>query len=388
MNDKKYCEQIIEEIVHDDNINYIAFAITKFHAIGVMSSILYLKSEGIHLNGTIYIGEHAITGCHLQKEDFLIDDSISNISVCFGESTFRLRRGLMTKYNSYFSRIKKSNRRIYIVCVNPLFGLVEELKKHGIECVLICIDDGTATYLNPYVTSLQYCETQRKNNELYQMIYKGGSLLKTYLITRRKKQFINNNRLIEFYLFHESDGMLKRNDKYAKFYLEALKIHNKVEDIEQLHSCILINTQCFKECNMTDGIVDFILYKKAINIIKKFNSNVVIKPHPRELGYDKYSEMNCVVLKKVNYTQEEMLASLDVNDLPKCIISVSSSTLLNASGIFGIPAISLAKIFQNEDISNGMRDHNNDYIKQYENMIQIPNNFEEFEQLIKLYCHN
>lgn len=388
MYDKKYCEQIIEEIVHDDKINYIAFAITKFHAIGVMSSIQYLKSEGIHLNGKIYIGEHAITGCHLQKEDFLFDDSISNISVCFGESTFRLRRGLIPKYNSYFSRIIKSYRRVYIVCVNPLFGLVEELKKYGIECVLICIDDGTATYLNPYIASLQYCETQRKNNELSHIIYKGVSLLKTCLITRRKKQFINNNRLIEFYLFHECDGMLKRNDKYAKFYLEALKMHNKAEDIEQLHSCILINTQCFKECNLTDGIVDLILYKKAINIIKKYNSNIVIKPHPREVGYAKYSEMNCVVLEKVNNTQEEMLASLDSNDLPKCIISVSSSTLLNASGIFGIPAISLAKIFQNEDISSGMRDNNNDYIKQYANMIQIPNNFEEFEQLIKLYCHD
>lgn len=382
-----YYEDIVEKVVKEEEINFLAFPMTKFHAVGVKASLLYLNSMGIKPRGDIYIDSHSVTGRSIDKNYF--DGFFDDLYVTYGIPRLKKRTNINGIYNSYFKRISKTNKRlriVYIICVEPIFILENLLKKIGIECIFICLDNGTATYTNPYRVSLCYVEIYGNNNKLVNFFDKCMCLLKTAIIQARIKKYRQKEKIVDFHIFKKIGKCLSTNEFCSKHYLEAFKINSQNIELKSFDSCVLINTQCFKENNMTDGIIDLSLYEEAIKIIKKYNSNIIIKTHPRECDCEKYTDIGGDVLKNTEYTQEDILASLDEDKMPKCIISISSSTLLNATGIFGIPAISLSKIFLQKNISGVMRKSTEGYIRNNQGIILFPESIEEFEELIKYYC--
>ena len=172
----------------------------------------------------------------------------------------------------------------------------------------------------------------------------------------------------------------------VRYYKRALKRQLKMEtpiEFKEFSKSILINTQCLFESNMTNGIVDLKLYKDAVKIVKKYNEKILVKPHPREMNIRKYEDIGCDLIKEMEYSQEVILSNL--KEMPLCIISVFSSTLLNATGLFGVPAISLAKLMLRKNISKNMVGVLKKYIRQYDNIILFPDSWEELENLI-MYC--
>lgn len=196
---------------------------------------------------------------------------------------------------------------------------------------------------------------------------------------KRNHNIIDN----KMFLYDTKEGF-KRNDHINKFYCHVFYKNGDIkfrDKIKVFNNCILINTQCLVENGITDGKTDLKLYKEAIEILKNYNSNIVIKPHPRELIPQKYMEFGCTLYMDNDKSQEVILANLENN--PKAIISISSSTLLNASILFEIPVISLAKIMKNYEISYELKRELDDYIRQYKNTILFPGDFNELGEIIK-----
>ncbi len=384
-----YYEDVIDTVLHNSQINYLAFPLTKFHAVGVKASIMYLSERNIELYGNIYIGTHVVTGRHIEVNYFNDVIHTNEINISYGVNEFRHKKGFLQKSKKFITnnrRLDNSRRTIYLVSVDPLYDLAVELYSLNIQCVFICIDDGTATYSNPYKLSLYYSYFFERKKLLLNIVNKYKSLLSTYLSLKTKKKYEKNKKLINFHLFYRRKRFLEKNTEVEKYYLKAFNLNSNQMNNTVYKKSVLFNTQCLVESGLTDGIVDLELYKKAINIVQKYDKNIVVKTHPREIDCSKYDNLGVMVLTESYCTQEDILASLQKDDLPKCIISISSSTLLNAIGIFGIPAISLSKILLREKNSKVMIDDTNNYVRMLEGAILFPNDFAEFEDLIQKYC--
>ena len=140
---------------------------------------------------------------------------------------------------------------------------------------------------------------------------------------------------------------------------------------------MLFNTQCLFENKMSDGKTDLELYRLVSECTKSLGLKVALKPHPRELDLKKYSDFNIDIIP-ANISQEALLAN--TTDKPACVISIFSSTLLNAYGIFDIPVISLAKIFIKMGVSSTVEAQLNDYIKRYEKNFIFPETVDELKK--------
>lgn len=142
----------------------------------------------------------------------------------------------------------------------------------------------------------------------------------------------------------------------------------------------MVNTQCLAENKITDGHLDLNLYEKVVDIAREIGLSVVLKPHPRELNVEKYKRLRIKLIPS-DTAQEAILANLE--EKPKCIVSIFSSALLNAWGLFDIPAISLAKIMLKEEINEEFRRQLMDFIKQYNGVFLFPESYEKFKNAIQ-----
>ena len=252
----------------------------------------------------------------------------------------------------------------------------------------ILIDDGDGSYINQF------------SNELYMELYENGdtpikrieALIKVSVRegTRSllKKNLQKRGRLLDNRIFHvDRDGRYVPNNHISEFYKNAFRVQGSRIDksiIEKCENVVLFNTQCLYENKMSDGKTDLELYRSVSECAKSLGLKVALKPHPRELDINKYSDFNIDIIP-ANISQEALLAN--TTDKPVCVISIFSSTLLNAYGIFDIPVISLAKIFIKTGVSSIVESQLEDYIKRYEKNFIFPETIDELkialEKLVK-----
>lgn len=382
-----YYDNIQRVISNDETINFFAYAMTPLHAVGVNAVMAYLNSKGIYLNGYIIICSHSKTGKHVSETDFFVNGN--NIRIVDGEPDFKKKRSNIDKFKGKLCSVDSINHdksKVYVTYSHIDLELYNIIKQSGREYTFFILDDGGASYVSRMHNAVSFATIYSPYNSLiktYMHICK--AVLRTLLSEYFEKKLARSKRIIDFRIF--TSNLFEKNSISSPYYIEAFKkLGTEKDSFAYNQPYILINTQCFKECNMTDGIIDYNLYDKIVSIIKKYFNCIVVKPHPRELDAgEKYKDFGCEVFTRNNVTQEVLLANS--TKLPVVIISISSSTLLNATGLFGIPAISLAKMLLQEDLIKETRNETLNYVKQYKDVIAFPNSFDDFEEIIRGYVH-
>ena len=376
---------LIEQIKYDE-CNFFACAMTYLQAIGVNASIQQLREKGIELKGYIFIVGHPITGRILSKTDFDIDGTdikIVNFMDAYKKKFMHPIRGRVLALRQSKKHILCDS--VYIVSTVIDYRWYQILYSYKSEKKLcyIVIDDGGGSYANPFKDFLQYELYQRKKNliNVTKVIIKTTiwSLYNNLLRHCLKK----NDSYIDNRIFNNlKKNKLCPNEKIVPYYRNQFKKQGEKINTEILSLCensVLFNTQCLVENKMIEGEIDARLYQRSISIIKELELKVVLKPHPREVNIEKYESIGATLIP-ANVTQEALLANLD--NLPKCIISIFSSTLLNAKGLFNIPVISLAKILLKEDINKVFRSQLQDFILQYEDLFWFPESMDELKKMV------
>ena len=368
------------------DINFIAMAITPYHATGVNAAIRYLKSLGIQLNGYILMTAHPDTGRVLNSEHFYTEENIKCVDFDYSfQSKNDKKRKIIAKLNQIIiSRKSKKGKPIYFVwteVLNNCLSVIQQVYPDK-DLVFIKIDDGAASYLNPYECRLSYLMYAAGNNKArrFMSYFKAfGYSLATGFCEKglqKKKHFINANVFVK--LRRGDKVSLERNTLFSEFYCDAFNQIEVDKDIYELfQDAVVINSQGLGEFKVTDGKVDFDCLKKLASCFDS-KYEVVLKPHPREKELDKYTDLGWKVVK-TGISQEVILA----RSKPKCIISIFSSTLLNARGIFDVPVISLAKILLNESITDTFRIELERYIDMYIDVVMFPASFEELTKIIE-----
>ena len=386
-----YIEDVIRILKTDYDCNFLAMAITPYHAVGVDAAIMCLKEMGITPKGYVLMVSHPNSGRVINKSYFSMHLlSIEHIDF---EYKFKNKKTLIeqtkVKFDELHISIKKDNkkgRKIYFVwteIANNLLHVIWQSRPED-NLVFIKIDDGAASYLSPFECRLSYFLYEAKTNIFKQ--FKGYIKAGLYAISTnicqnallKKGYFINANVFLSRSKY--TDNSLKRNDIIVQHYVQAFKnIDTGSADFSDFGNAIIINSQGLVESNVTNGNVDYEAYRKLSLLLKKLGENVILKPHPREQNLDKYNELGWKVAS-AKVSQEVILAKLTCK--PKCIISIFSSTLLNAKGLFDIPVMSLARILLQEKISERFRLELERYIRMYDGIVFFPTDYNEIKEMI------
>lgn len=384
---------LLNEINSNPKINFIASAITPLHIVGIKATIDKLNSQGIVLNGYVLNRPHGKTGRLDLQNDFT--SSVNNINCVPFDMCLSGSRIPFVK--SHLFAIKAAMRKKYDRTIYVLWTKIEYDWLYLLDClpldyrvVFVIIDDGAGSYVSRFANelSLEYERVLRQQKLTPAARVK--AFIKVFLMTMydnllaclvRANENLIDNRI---FVTGKKNQILGQNDSIVNSYVNAFQssVNQKdcLKEIQFIDGCVLFNTQCLVESGITDGIVDYEIYKKAIDIAQNYSKRVVVKPHPRENDIEKYERLNADILE-TNYTQESLLSV--ATNKPICVVSIFSSTLLNAKGLFGIPAISLARIMLKEDISNDLKSTLEAFIGQYSNIIQFPSSFEEYNDIIK-----
>ncbi len=367
--------ELINVIKAEDDINFVGIAMTPLHLVGVKSVFHYLQKTKI-IRGICLLIPHPKTQyVNWTSESDSNDEGINYFKVddYFSDNSVNMIKSLacLKKYEN-----KKTVYVAYTRLYNKQIELAEILQ--GSLCFLE-IDDGAGSYFvkkpkNQLISSGSLINSLREIKHRAELAY----------YAHIKDSLIKQNRYLDCRICKiDEDGHFKVNEELKQYYLSSFKTSAHLltnETLHQLGKCVLINTQCLHENGLTDGIVDLDLYKSFASAISVLKLPVIIKVHPREKNIDKYKIVGNV-LSVNEISQEAMLANLD--EKPLCIVSLYSSTLLNANLLFDIPVISLAKIMLKMKISDRMRYILNEYIQQYNGIVLFPESFSEIVDYFK-----
>lgn len=376
-----YIDDLDDLLAQDQDCNFIAFACTTLQAQGIDAFLSYLHWKGIAVKGYIFLLSHPLTGYLIKPEDFT---TTADVKILNGSKSFSYSR---SSWKILMERLRyrvKTGRKVYIVWTEVVESVIIRLEEKGYDCYSVLIDDGGGSYVDKLREKVKdVCYLNQKASILKRITL----IIKTFIEYATSVLVQNtlkkNNRLIDFRIFVRENCHLHRNATVALFYEEEFRRHAatiQFADWGVFEDAYLINTQCFAENKMTDGIVDLKLYAEIAKLLLDTGKKVVLKPHPRELNLEKYKNLGLTVCSDNTYPQEVIIAGLQRK--PKCIISVFSSTLLNAYGLFDIPAISLAKLLLKEDISPIFADQLKDFIKQYHNLFLFPASMDDLKKTL------
>lgn len=389
-NEEIYTRNQIISLINNQEINFIAFAITYLQAIGINATIRELRDKGEKLDGFILIMAHGTTGRNLTNSDF--DVAGTSIGIIKYNDNYKgsFSKAIINRINAFYTSSHCTfGKKVYVVFTEPDY-LWYDLFAHSYEKKEICfirIDDGGGSYSNLFIEGVrtELYEHNRGIKEKLKAVEKGTIryITKDILYRNLKK----NGNLIDNRIFMmTNDGQYIPNSHIVPYYIEEFRnAGNRLQDslLESCDDSVLFNTQCLYENKMTDGNVDIELYSEVIKIVQEMGEKVTLKPHPRELNPGKYEKLGATVIPS-NLSQETILANLKRK--PKCIISIFSSTLLNAYGLFNIPAISLSRIMLQRDIDSTFKEQLLDFEKQYEKVFMFPDTIEELKRILINVC--
>ncbi len=374
--------------INENKIDFLAYGITPLHAIGIDATINKFFVDKAALNGCILIGSHPITGTCLDEDSFNIKHKGITF---FREDIPSIIHPVIDRVRAFrIAGAREKDSYLYIISSEIQYEwlLMASKQFKNSNIIYVLIDDGGGSYTNQYKDCLRI---ELNSNGIYQF---GIKYLKTsikfYLRTKYsvllKKYLTSKGRFVDHRIFIYNSTGFHRNTSICDYYFQQFlyrgqKKHKNSWDIFE-HS-VLINTQCLEENGITNGEVDLNIYKTVINILKDFNEKIVLKTHPREQNLTKYNELlsdNLMIFSDSSVSQEIILSVC--KQPPKCILSIFSSTLLNAKGLFDIPVISLAKIALTYQIRDIFKEQLEDFIIQYDGLFEFPNNYNELKDYL------
>lgn len=384
-------KQMCNKMNDNCRTNFVGRCITLLQANGIDMCLKQFENYGIDLEGYILLISHPQTGRKVSKESFI--NTKSNILTLNYEyesiSTFtRIRAMIYALYSSIFN---KNKRVIYIAWTKVLYEWIYYFEKYvkDSQVRFVIIDDGGGSYADIFKDMLNFEVCNHPERSYLKSVVKiwFRSLYFKLLFTNLNCHGrIKDNRLFKIQL-KKNRWNFERNEEVIDYYLEVLR--ERIIDIEEdvlntFSSAIVINTQCYYENNITDGVVDLEAYDKAIEELRSISDiRILLKPHPRELNIEKYHNLNCDLYCDNRYPQEAIFANVDVS--PYCVISIDSSTLLNSYGIFSIPSISLAKILLNDKtlrLKKMFVDELEQFVDRYKEIILMPEDYSELKSMV------
>ena len=359
--------KLIQKLFRDEDIDYIAFVTSSWHYLSAISTIAWLKKKNQVKKGIILIFEHPTDGQIIEKN-------------MLGKNWFEDQEIYSFSFTSLASDKEVMQYVLKHVCMGkPFYIMRPVMPKWEFSVVLhncgvrkniihIVLEEGMASYMRDWKGWL--FEEKKDNN--INTIWKQFSnrTWKKYLYTAMLKR---KNELIENTLFVAKKGKLYPNRRaimYLKRTIEELKDTYDFSKYKSYNGSVIICTQTYGEQNAIFGKEDLRIVRECCRKAQKEGYRVIIKPHPRERDLRKYEGMGAEIDIFNAVPLEAILAQAEPK--PKCVIGITTTTLVSAQLFWKIPAFSIAKLIKRESYSKELIGDIDNYCKTFSGLVKIP----------------
>lgn len=377
----EYTEQEFLKLINSqNNINFIAEAVTPWHVLGVEAAVYQMQRRGIHLKGYIICEAHPVTGLGINEKSFLNKTSEELQIVTFNSKTTsrKIREKINKKINKYSyylfgNQCEETAEILYWVKpLSPAYDYLPIIDSKKRNVITVLIDEGLGTYLTSPVSWIK--TIFREESKL-----KAVRSIVTILISNRyffrklqhRKQIQYNQLLIK------NDGRWIPNQSAIDCYKTILNMRRCENDYLEYRNAAIINI------GLTNSIykntADVYTLKEVCEELRKKNISIILKPHPRDEETKRFDILGCTIERRKNIAQEVIFASLE--ERPLCVIGFDSTTLVSAKLLFDINTISLNKLCNQEELydKNRMKRFNN----LFSNIVRIPRNKKELIDILE-----
>lgn len=346
-------------------VDFLAFAVSPWHMLGVQAVIEELKPKYGTLHGLIAIcknvnGHYTINPElyeNMQEVEFVYYNSeVKKDARVWDALDLRVKRSYSTNARKFFLVPYEIDVFLYAYYIKKMHGVF-------VECYIL--DEGLGTYLG--------IKRNKVNDQGKYQIDIKESLFKC-IRSRYRSKLDREHRYNDFSILRlDEKNEWVKNERSVLNYEKALK-KKFICDLENAHmydNAILINTQPFMGVGIPEGNEDITILLELCRLCKENGINVVIKPHPGQKDLDRYEVLNdyvCYDLRK-ELSQEEILSSLE--NMPRAVVAYSSTTLLTSKLFYGIPAYSLAKILLTKKITDVHKIRLDSFISTFKNQVEF-----------------
>lgn len=411
--------QYILEIAIKKDLDFIAFAVSHWHAAGVDSAIYDISQrKNKKPNGLIIIDVHPKDGFVVEKKDFICKN-FAEVEFYFLDSNlnnlqnqryiiFRIYKAFKKLINilraimriRIISKNKKNNsKELFIISVmNPNISFLEIFKNKYISNkyipVYFIIDEGFSTYISKKAWEVtKELDNQDTKFGHFNYLEDIETKIKTGIMNNILKRLVIKYINIENrFLFKLNKGKLIPNfsvvNSYKSIFLKRKEILLKFDNVKNILSPAIIITKPFSEYKLANLKYELEILDKTVSILIRKGYSVIIKPHPREsdnkyVSILKNYKSNQVKITHKDFPVEDLFATIN----PLCVIGYTSTALLTANIIFDFPAISIYPIFLSNNVSKKK------YIRKIEyegfekftkGLIYNINSFEQLESKLKV----
>lgn len=374
---ESYTEQeLIKLVAGRPDINFLAAAITPWHALGINAAILQLAEQGIVLRGYIMVVAHDVTGTAIDESNFKAVENMDIQIICILPNTEvrTLKEKLLLKIHKYryfisLPESKETELLYWLTPLKPSYEMIPRIAEVTSKRMqFIITDEGLGSYLNSAYDwwLFSFLESGLKSgiratwNLLIRDRFFHHSLIRrkqlqwNQLLTGKKKKWNVNTEVVRYYQkILKTEGINKEYDYYAE--------------------SVLINSDMFSESGVLKDNEDVKVYQYICDLMHKAGVSVVLKVHPREKELERYNEMNCRIEQKNELAQEVILASLERK--PYCIVGTASTTLVTARLLFNIETISINYLMDTKKIVNKKAVF--DFNDTFDGLVYMPRSREE-----------
>lgn len=345
----------IGELLRTRKIEFIASAISHWHAIGVEAALSDFVSTGNAVEGVIIIKAHSKDGFLLSEDDFPCARTLNVTFVL--DAGLHIRQGYrICKAWDYLEAFlasvqlnmdRKEKTVLRIISPMHVDTLALKLFARGKIRALykprfVVTDEGIGTYFSRRVWN----EATRLDRPA-ELIRPGGNMryLRGQLIRFIAEQVFPVERHT---LFRRTRTGLAPIEEVVRAYQRALSMYVQevVPKIGMKHPYAMVITSPLSEYQRASLRTEREALGEIIRVLWNLGLGVMVKPHPREDGL-KYSHVmdqpkakGSLVLLKKNQPVERLYASIQ----PDCVIGYGSTGLITATTLFKIPAFDATRI--------------------------------------------
>ncbi|KZE38887.1 hypothetical protein AV656_08280 [Bhargavaea cecembensis] len=377
-NDYVTRHEIEDAIIRNEfgEIDFYAYCITPWHAIGVRAYINSMLKRNNSLRGVILIS-------HNPGTDYLIDSDVFLFDLDVDVKIFKCKDSRRANKAQYFFKLIKSMQKVQpprdnerlLHILRPfrpdIRFAVDYQQNTRRECKLVCLDEGVGTYKTDYEILKEKIRGSITTGSIH------------FLMSSFYKFLLLRNRLVpEYYtLFKDNKGLLEINLNIAKEYKKCIR-QSVVSSINiETPKYALLLTQPFEieqDVSSKNEIND--IFDHLLKLFKQLGYEIIVKPHPREGKdvIDEYKQRGFKVLE-TKLPLEIYMESLKKK--PEVVIGAVSTSLITANALNEVPAISVVYM-NSEKLDRGYLKTADTFRERYGKFIHFPKSDFEIMNLI------
>ena len=379
--------EYIDLINKNEKCNFVAFAITPWHALGISATINKLVNNGNELNGYIFVYAYIQEKNSIQYCVNFDNFEIFNQKIQIVYTTFE-RENILNKIKTIYSASKyllkneankkefyvlspstidlkwidilyqcNRKKRIIFIMFDEGIGSTEFRTTHGMYVKRIAKYDGKEGILKK-IKNYILAMFEHFLNCVFEKALSG------------KRGLVNNQLLIEY------KGKIVKNKAIVNNYIEVFQKMNSY-DANEYSDCLLLNPQPEIFGSEIESHEEELLFRLCSDIAVSNGAKVVIKPHPRDNNFNRFNNYGCYVESNKNVSQEILISSLEKK--PRCVVSLTSTTTFTLNLFYDIPSICLAKMVYKQMPSGSRKESYRRFIDNFSDLIFMPNDIDELK---------